>query len=50
MTVKYILENIFGKDIKWHCKNLNNKAMIKFNAASPFQPFAEPIKIGRAHV
>lgn len=43
MTVKYILENIFGKDINWHCKNLNNKAMIKFNAASPFQPFAEPI-------
>ena len=43
MTIKYILETIFGSDLEFHCENLDNKAMIEFNAASPFEPFAEPI-------
>ena len=44
MTIDYILNNIFGADMKWHCKDINSKAMAKFNVACPVGlPFSEPI-------
>lgn len=44
MTIDYILNRIFGEDMKWHCKDVNSKAMAEFNVACPFgSPFSEPI-------
>ena len=44
MTIDYILNRIFGEDMKWHCKDINSKAMAKFNVSCPFAlPFSEPI-------
>lgn len=44
MTIDYILNRIFSTDIELHCKDVNSKAMLKFNVAGPLgTPFSEPI-------
>lgn len=45
MTIDYILNNIFSEEnIKWHCKDINSKAMAAFNYSNPFgTSFYEPI-------
>lgn len=44
MKVDFMLNHCFGSNIKWHCKDLNSRAMVEFNVASPFgQLFSVPV-------